>query len=190
MQKTLGIVLFLVGLFVPDTIGEDTRKEFLRNQIYSSFNEEMLDSQTVQRQNLNYPYHQERLPKDVVPEKYHLWIKPNTAGKTDFCGEVKIDLKCVHSTKYIILHSKDLNITSYGLYKQGSSKQVLLPPMKTNPKYDQILFEAKSSLVSGQKYELFIAFSGHMKDADIKANTYLLTGFFRRSYIKKDGSRK
>lgn len=137
-----------------------------------------------------FPYETDRLPEDVLPEKYDLLMKPNTGEKTNFSGEVTIKLKCVHSTRYVILHSKDLNITKYRLTKLGSSQPLGILSIRTNPKNDQILFEPKFPLVSGEKYKLFMSFRGHMKDADIKANTALRSGFFRRSYIKTDGRKR
>lgn len=182
------LVIVLTRLTMAVTLG------YREDQFSTSYDQDISSdgvgqNVSIQSNNVSFPYQKDILPRDVLPQKYHLWMKPNTDGKTDFSGKVTMELKCVKSTKYIILHSNGLNITNYRLIKKGSSQPIVVISMKTNLKNDQLLFEPKTPLDSGEKYELFIAFHGHMKDADIKANTKV-NGFFRRSYFKKDGTRK
>jgi len=126
----------------------------------------------------NFPYNKTRLPKDIVPEMYTVWLKPDLKNTFDFCGHVKIDLKCVNATKYVILHSKLLNITGFSLLEFNGYRVRDIRMLK-NEKNDMILLKSKNDLVRGQKYKLVITFQGMLSNA--------VGGFYKQSYTTESG---
>lgn len=129
-------------------------------------------------QDTEFPYKEIRLPKDIVPSNYKIWLKPVLKKKFPFNGRVTIDIKCVKATKNIILHSKKLDITRYTL-ADDAGNNVPLSRMVSNEKNEQILFEASSDLIEGKKYQLKLKFQGVLSSAN--------AGFYKSSYKTKNG---
>lgn len=100
-------------------------------------------------------------------------------GKLDFSGELIIDMKCVRSTKYILLHSKNLNITYYWFYQLGKlNRGIDIISMKK--KDEQILFEPNEKLAAGEKYRIVILFRG----------VFSQFGFVKQTYTTNSGEKR
>src|SRR6185437_2490996 len=64
----------------------------------------------------------QRLPKDVVPENYKLFLDPNIAGRT-FSGEETIHVRLSHPTSEITLNSLGLQIFVAEVTAGGRTQQ-------------------------------------------------------------------
>lgn len=57
-----------------------------------------------------FPWNKVRLPQSVNPLEYGIFLHPNLTEKT-FSGKVEIKCEVLKSTKFVVLHSKNLNIS-------------------------------------------------------------------------------
>ena len=144
----------------------------------------------------NFPYKNIRLPGDLTPLRYQLFLHPNITNRKDlsFTGTVSILVKAnIASVSNILLHSKDLNIKSIKLYEipKTNEKDPLLNAEEVG---QGIAF--KDYLVDNKKNEMLMI---RLKDGDtldikllyvikIKFGAKLSTGlegFYLSSYKKK-----
>ncbi|KAK3728880.1 hypothetical protein QZH41_019793 [Actinostola sp. cb2023] len=134
--------------------------------------------------NVTYMYTNIRLPKDLKPILYNVWLKPDLNSTFDFDGTVDILFKCVKPTKRIILHSEKLNITNYYLYEhlteRGRPKSSLSVKMFKNEINSHIIFETDGFLqTTGMEYILTVKFKGMLATDNL--------GFYKQSYKTKSG---
>ena len=114
------------------------------------------------------------MPKDLKPEKYELEIQPFIGENEPFTfnGKVKIYFKCLNETNKVVLHSKDLNITSTKLL------YISIREVSIDAETDFLTLFTANSLKKDQNYELEIEFSGFILKT--------LYGFYRSSYFNKN----
>lgn len=111
-----------------------------------------------------------RLPDNLSPVSYYLKMMPNLDDFT-FFGQVNISLMVVKSTKNILMHSYNLEITSLEVYRETqrlASNFTLLPD-------DQMLsISCQRRLPRNNSVEVRIKFKGILNDQ--------MVGFYRSSY--------
>ncbi|XP_007054147.2 endoplasmic reticulum aminopeptidase 2 isoform X1 [Chelonia mydas] len=128
-----------------------------------------------------FPWNKMRLPDMVVPIQYDLCIHPNLTT-VHFTGLERIQIFVRENTRFIILHSKGLEITSavllpkddLGSRKPGKQLQVL-----EHPTYEQIALQAPEVLTAGQRYLVVIEFHARLADG--------FDGFYKSTYKTRDG---
>lgn len=105
-----------------------------------------------------------RLPQDVIPLSYKLFIKPDLHSGT-YIGHVEVQCQVQIPTHTITLHSKNLNVNKAYLNNdtelQIANKEI----------YDFLILTSETQLNGGQIYKVNIDFEGDMKN-----KTY---GFYR-----------
>jgi len=126
-----------------------------------------------------------KLPRNIWPIHYNLYINPDLENGSLY-GEVSIKLQVRQPTKYILCHSKDLNITQTKLhlhrdkrYRYGLGKAIRISSTFEYVQNQFFVVETKNILSSGI-YILTMKFKGQLQ-------TTLLTGFYLRSYKKPSG---
>ena len=113
-------------------------------------------------------YENIRLPKNVYPENYQLYIKPNLENFT-FDGEVKITVILNKYDKpYFVIHSKNLNIISVLIDNHNVSFTI-------NEKNELLFINCPHDPNLVSTHVLLINFSGYI-NTDLK-------GFYRSKYV-------
>ncbi len=106
-----------------------------------------------------------RLYKNFRPEHYDLKLDVNPEA-LDFSGSVVITGKRTGApAKRIVLHQKDLKVTSAKLYKLGKTEEEIeLKRINTHKSYDELRLHT-SGLLHGGNYRIEIEFSGKITDS-------------------------
>ncbi|KAF6202747.1 hypothetical protein GE061_003149 [Apolygus lucorum] len=120
----------------------------------------------------------ERLPKNVAPVHYELFLKPNLKNAT-FEGRENIQIEVNDPTSTIILNSLELKIKSCVLtLKDGKS---LKPVIKVNQDDETISLNFEEELQKGEA-DLVFEFTGELNDK--------MKGFYRSNASTSDGEQK
>lgn len=122
-----------------------------------------------------------RLPKEVKPLHYDLYLHPDLAQGT-FQGNVTILINVLDERSYIALHQKDLNITSASLktFDREVNYEVPIKEYYTVDKLEELLVIFNKDLHSGL-YHLTFSFNGALQPDKI-------VGFYSSKY-KDDTNR-
>jgi hypothetical protein len=72
-----------------------------------------------------FPWKRIRLPKDIQPDRYKLWLHPNLTT-LDLTGSVEIDVQVKTETNLLVIHQQNLNITFFTLRVDSQSIPVRL----------------------------------------------------------------
>nr|XP_003703002.2 PREDICTED: glutamyl aminopeptidase-like [Megachile rotundata] len=121
---------------------------------------------------------EKRLPEDVIPKKYVIVISPNFVND-GFHGFVRIDVELQKARNYIVLHSKDLTVTSTKLYSRKTRAEVQLKSVFPAKKREMLIIQFYRKVPSG-KYFLKMNFTGSLKGK--------ITGFYLSTYVDKNKS--
>lgn len=125
-----------------------------------------------------FPWTNIRLPDHVSPLVYRLYMHPNLTTFL-FVGTVEVDVHVNKPTDFLIIHSKNLNISSHDLTVQGSNEEVKIAKHLEYLAFEQIYLKLGSSLKEGVRYTLKVQFTGMLSE--------LLAGFYRSSYQTSNG---
>ncbi|GCB74878.1 hypothetical protein scyTo_0020828, partial [Scyliorhinus torazame] len=127
-----------------------------------------------------FPWNKMRLPDRILPVHYDLSIHPNLTT-LNFTGLVRIQIFVKQETRFIILHSKHLEITkatiastSDGVTYVESGLYIL-----EYPPYEQIALESAKPLASGEEYVININYAANLSDG--------FYGFYTSNYRTADG---
>ncbi|XP_069562657.1 endoplasmic reticulum aminopeptidase 1b [Brachyistius frenatus] len=122
-----------------------------------------------------FPWDRMRLPKTITPIHYDLSIHPNLTT-LDFTGVVRILLDVQEDTSTVILHSKQLQISSVLLLAPEGARplQVL-----EYPRSHQLALLSDTVLTKGRKYEVQLEFAANLSDS--------YHGFYKSSYHTSSG---
>ncbi|XP_032666261.1 glutamyl aminopeptidase isoform X1 [Odontomachus brunneus] len=115
-----------------------------------------------------------RLPKEVKPVHYDLFLHPNLQQGT-FSGNVTILLDVLDRRRTIALHQKGLNIQSANLttYDREENFEIELSSISKPTKYEIFVISAKDEFSSGL-YNLNLKFDGSLQDK--------IVGFYSSKY--------
>ena len=125
------------------------------------------------------PWSDIRLPGALVPSFYNLELRVDLE-RFVFTGSVEIDVQCVETTYYVILHVHALKVTrsevSVTDVERGTREEIY---KHTSVPVNQFhVLQTANSLQAGRRYKIrFGKFTGKLKDD--------LRGLYRSSY--KDG---
>ncbi|XP_047352813.1 glutamyl aminopeptidase-like [Vespa velutina] len=115
----------------------------------------------------------DRLSKDIVPKKYIIAASPDFI-EDRFYGAVQIDLTIMKVKDYIVLHSKNLTITSTKLYKSDMPyDEISIDTIYPIEEYEMIVIEITNSL-KPDNYILRMNYSGTLSNK--------INGFYLSSY--------
>lgn len=142
-----------------------------------------------------YPWYDNiKLPKDIEPIKYRVYLHPNiTDGKFGFTGNVRVLLKVNHATDTIVLHSKHLKLTLTEFF-EGSGNldpeadywkdtvRVMVLSTQKHKKHEQYMIKLGATLSENSTYVLHIKFAGSLSSG--------LEGFYKSSYKTKAGEKR
>lgn len=123
-----------------------------------------------------------RLPNNTRPTLYdvHLrtWIHE---GNFTFEGSVGISIIAMETSNTIVLHQRQLNITSFEL-RDSSNGSILPASMAYDPIREFLSFDVLSNgLEAGNQYSLQINYTGTLRTDE--------AGFYRSSYLNDNGDR-
>jgi len=117
-----------------------------------------------------------RLPKEVIPVHYDLYLHPKLKEGT-FSGKVTIfiDVQQDNNRRSIALHQKDLNIRSVKLITYGLDEdyEINISSISKPTKYEIFIISTENEIKSGL-YNLTLEFDGSLKDKII--------GFYTSKY--------
>lgn len=116
-----------------------------------------------------------RLPKEVKPLHYDLYLHPNLVDGT-FKGQVTILIDVMEVKNYIALHQKDLNITKTTLktYDRDENFEISLRETYTIDKLEELVVSCNDDIQIGL-YQLYFEFNGALQPDKI-------VGFYASTY--------
>lgn len=128
-----------------------------------------------------------RLPTDLVPDHYDLWVKfqfEETFNNNSFPydGEVKIDISCVKDTSKLVLHVRNLMIDNSSL-SLTSTDDLSFGELKAFAWYNDFtrhffVADLPKSFKAGSSYQFSVKFVGYLTDDN--------RGFYRSSYMRNN----
>lgn len=122
-----------------------------------------------------FPWDRMRLPKTVSPLHYDLSIHPNLTT-LDFTGVVRIQLDVHKDTSTIILHAKQMQISSALLLAPEGVRPLRVLEY---PRFHQLGLLSDLVLTKGRKYEVQLEFAANLSDS--------FHGFYKSSYRTSSG---
>ena len=143
---------------------------------------------------VKFPYNKIRLPGNVLPIKYRLYLHPNiTDQKFGFTGNVIILVEAKNDTDSIVLHSKGLKISKIRIFKgedainmkhENAAEKLPVKDFLTHKKLEFIMIrlDDDASLKNNTKYVIHIEFAGSLSNG--------LEGFYKSSYLTKSGEKR
>lgn len=126
-----------------------------------------------------FPWAQLRLPQSIRPLNYDLTLKPDL-DKMTFSGQAVISMFVRHNTTHIVLHSMNLNITK-ATFKLGDAEPTAVTVLEYKPR-QQIAVKFQEELKAGQHCVLTLEYFANL--------SYTYDGFYKSSYIDKDGNKR
>ncbi|XP_053557484.1 endoplasmic reticulum aminopeptidase 1 [Bombina bombina] len=147
-------------------------------------NASAVDSASVNSEDLDsasnvFPWKSMRLPDHVVPLHYDLLLHPNLTTLT-FSGITKITIRVTKQTGFVILHSKNLEITKTRIERKLGNNLVpreLL--LLKQPIHEQIALLSADPLTTGENYTLYIEYNANLSNS--------FRGFYKSTYKTQDG---
>uniref|UniRef100_A0A2K5M606 Aminopeptidase n=1 Tax=Cercocebus atys TaxID=9531 RepID=A0A2K5M606_CERAT len=123
-----------------------------------------------------FPWQELRLPNVVIPLHYDLFVHPNLTS-LDFVASEKIEVLVSNATQFIILHSKDLEITNATLQSEEDSRYMKSGKelkVLSYPAHQQIALLVPEKLTPHLKYYVAIDFQAKLADG--------FEGFYKSTY--------
>ncbi|XP_056137170.1 alanyl (membrane) aminopeptidase-like b [Lampris incognitus] len=117
-----------------------------------------------------------RLPGNLVPESYKLYLQPHLYTRITevvnvtspnqtfiFTGNSTVDFHCVQKTKTIFLHSKDLTLHGVKVTNRDTKEEITVSGMKHHEDESDFLEIQLGEVLEEQgNYSLFVAFEGDL----------------------------
>lgn len=129
----------------------------------------------------DFPWQDIRLPRTVLPVTYDITLHPNLTTFL-FTGGVTIELQVQKPTDFLVLHSKNLNITFHDLMVSETSRKVVINDEKHHALHEQLFFKLGEPLQKGTIYQLVLRYEGVLVDT--------MMGFYRSSYTTSGGEKR
>lgn len=127
-----------------------------------------------------FPWHDIRLPPFMKPIHYSLFMHPNLETFEN-SGSVNITFQVTMQTNFIVLHSKELNLSRTTIL-EGEERELTVIQRLEYPKHEQLYIEVDGTLKPYQDYILWIDFKKHLEEK--------LEGFYISSYKISDGQKR
>lgn len=169
------ITWLLVGLAVAQkNYPGDIRPGVYELDVPPLYDENLLDTTIPIRPRDGTDY---LLPDDTKPIHYNLWIKTAIdENNFDYRGKVEITIEVVKGTNSIVLHAKNLDITSINLVESNGHTPVEIENWIFVDEYDFLVVNLNENLVPDEIYYLHIEW-----DAVLRLETQY-NGFYRSKY--------
>ncbi|XP_037807914.1 glutamyl aminopeptidase-like isoform X3 [Lucilia sericata] len=117
-----------------------------------------------------------RLPNDIRPIKYKLYIHPELNAKT--CeGTVSIQIEIDKETNLIVLHAKDLEINSVSILNMMARLRIRVKKFYLDVEREMLFIELEEILYTSTPYTVSISYSCQLDG---------LVGFYSSSYVSAD----
>lgn len=113
-----------------------------------------------------------RLDRNVLPQRYDLWIEPDLTGFT-FEGRESIWIQAAKSFKSVTLHALELNVRQAALMTVEGVR-VGASAIRYNEKFETVTIDFNRSFSPNEAATLELEFSGILNDK--------MHGFYRTSY--------
>ncbi|ESO89719.1 hypothetical protein LOTGIDRAFT_218512 [Lottia gigantea] len=126
-----------------------------------------------------YPWKDVRLPSFVIPKSYKLIMHPNIS-KSEYHGEVTIDLEVKKETDFIVFHAIDFNITNYSV--TSNDKTISVKKHLQYETFEQFYLQLERKIQPSENLKLSVMFKGELKPK--------LHGFYKSSYKTKAGEQR
>ena len=142
--------------------------------------EDKEDKKLLDSKGREFEYKLIRIPKDVRPVHYDLFLHPNF-DTLHFKGKVQILLHCFKATNRIIFHLKDLktkNIRVLG----DKDREIKVKDMSENKERNLVILKLDEDLKKDSEYHLSMDFNGKLADN--------MEGFYKSEYKTKDGEKR
>lgn len=127
-----------------------------------------------------------RLPNTTYPSSYEISLFTRVdLSIFDFVGQVKINIAVASTTDEIVLHAKQLNITSIRLFRYSGTVpiDVKLQPYVYEKITEFLRIKTDGSiLIAGDRLLLEILYTGTLRSDN--------AGFYRTSYVDEKGDQK
>ncbi|XP_035223486.1 endoplasmic reticulum aminopeptidase 1-like isoform X2 [Stegodyphus dumicola] len=127
-----------------------------------------------------FPWHDIRLPPFIMPVHYSLFMHPNLETFEN-SGSVNITFQVTMQTNFIVLHSKELNLSRTAIL-EGDEKGIPITQRLEYPKHEQLYIEVDGTLKPYREYTLWIDFRKHLEEK--------LEGFYISSYKSSGGQKR
>lgn len=177
----LNVLLFL---FATSTFHSNSSICDLNNSNPSSArplsNQTSISSELYTKNGELYPWKNIRLPEHIRPIHYDLFMHPNLTTFQNK-GSVEILINAVDTVNFVVLHSKELNLTDFYLTKASYSQIKIRRYLLYEP-FEQLYLELDEHLEKGHNYTLKIDFSKILEEK--------LEGFYLSSYTDFASNRK
>jgi len=112
-----------------------------------------------------------RLPKDVRPLSYDVYLKPEFQNFT-FEGEVKIVVEVLNDTTEIILHTNKQTIKLITVSGPDTEVNIIEPYIDYEKQF--LIINSTSNFSAGTEYNISITFTAILSED--------MSGFYRSSY--------
>ncbi|KFM57066.1 Endoplasmic reticulum aminopeptidase 1, partial [Stegodyphus mimosarum] len=127
-----------------------------------------------------FPWNNIFLPSFIVPLHYDLFMFPNL--KTfENVGSVNITFQVTEPTNFIVLHSKELNLSRISVFENDIRGIPVLQHLEY-PKNEQLYIKIDGNFLPNLKYKLWIEFRKELEEG--------LEGFYLSSYTTSDGQKR
>ncbi|XP_023682625.1 thyrotropin-releasing hormone-degrading ectoenzyme [Paramormyrops kingsleyae] len=133
------------------------------------------DSQSNHREEDTQPWRHVRLPASLRPRHYDLKLSVYMDNFT-FSGEVNIEVECITSTRFIVLHADRLELEKAVVYSDSKKPGVMRINRRFSYPANQVYVIAlHRELKPLRTYKINITFEAQIENE--------LLGFFRSSYV-------
>ncbi|XP_017284424.1 alanyl (membrane) aminopeptidase a [Kryptolebias marmoratus] len=119
-----------------------------------------------------------RLPRNLIPESYNIFIKVElytrivevvnvtTPNQTlSFSGNSTVNFHCAEQTRHIYLHSRDLRIFNLSVTNKSMGNSISINSYTSyKDETDFLKIELINTLLAGKNYSLFLAFQGELSE--------------------------
>ncbi|XP_047739916.1 endoplasmic reticulum aminopeptidase 1 [Hyalella azteca] len=104
-----------------------------------------------------FPWSNIRLPVHIRPLHYSLHLHPNLTTR-HMDGQVTIKFTTREETNFIIVHSRNINITNYSLHDKYLQRNTITKFLEY-PKNEQLYLGVRNTLRRGSNYTLFLEYN-------------------------------
>ncbi|XP_012252261.2 uncharacterized protein LOC105683883 [Athalia rosae] len=119
-----------------------------------------------------------RLPTDIVPKTYELWLKPwITVGNFTFDGIAAIEAIVVTATNKVVLHIDEITWTDIKITSDGTELDIA--DVTYTPAYHFLVITLDTNVTAGSALDIWIEYWGFLNTA--------MRGFYRSSYVNDAG---
>ncbi|XP_074993395.1 endoplasmic reticulum aminopeptidase 1 [Calonectris borealis] len=124
-----------------------------------------------------FPWEAVRLPKHVIPLRYHLLIHPNLTTLT-LAGTAAIEVAVSRQTSAVVLHSKRLHITRAAV-EAGSARSAQEARVLEHQPLEQVALLTAEPLRAGHSYTLVVQYLANLSES--------FHGFYKSTYRTREG---